>query len=163
MKICRFIPIAIAGLLFTASALALPTLQGAQVTIAENAFNSHASKSAASDVSDAVLLESADLDAFGSAGSVGDNGTIALKTGAMRYKPVFVATSAFDDRHVDMHTYESDLLGGKLLNAMSNWDVNPDDDVSLMSDVHLVPAPGALLLATIGAAIVGWLRKSRSL
>jgi hypothetical protein len=121
------------------------------------------------DVSDFVLY---DVGSFSKSTQVhdydADSGSITLTNTLGEEKTFAVDVSGFDSVHFDMYAYETDLLGGSSKKAQKylvntwDWEINPGSHDSTFG-TPMVPAPGALLLASIGAGFVGWLRKSRAL
>ncbi|MDO8301608.1 MAG: choice-of-anchor N protein [Sedimentisphaerales bacterium] len=116
-----------------------------------------------SDVSDFVLF---DAGSFSNSDPVhnydADSGTISPNSGTGQEKTFAVSISGFDYVHFDVYALETDLLGRSKL--VSTWQINPGShDAAFNSPPSVVPAPGALLLSSIGAGLVGWLRSRRAL
>jgi hypothetical protein len=114
------------------------------------------------DVSDFVLY---DVGSFSNDGAVhnydADSGDIT-SAGSGQEKTFDVDVSGFDSVHFDMYAYTTDAQGKTRL--VSTWGINPGSHDSTFSNgPPVVPAPGALLLASIGAGAVGWMRKCRAL
>ena len=79
--------------------------------------------------------------------------------------PTGLATQFYDDAYDAVHTYQTwQGLGNVLV-----MNIYPDSGYTLNSQDQLVmgpatiPAPGAILLGGIGVALVGWLRRRRTL
>lgn len=82
---------------------------------------------------------------------------IPLTVGSLGEEKVFqVSVSGFSWVHFDAYGYETLIDGSKLFRA--TWSISPGSH-----DATYIPAPGAVLLAGIGVAFVGWLRNRRSL
>jgi hypothetical protein len=116
-----------------------------------------------SDVSDFVLF---DAGSFSNSGPVhnynAEDGIISDPSGSGQEKTFAVSISGFDYVHFDMYALETDLLGRSRL--VSTWQINPGShDSAYKPCPPVVPAPGAILLSSIGAGLVGWLRSRRAL
>jgi hypothetical protein len=111
-------------------------------------------------VSDFVLYG---LDTFDNVGptsnyNADDGGSIAIdnnKKGGEE-KTYSVSVSGFDWVHFDAYGYHVDLDGDTTL--VGTWEISPGSH-----DVTFIPTPGALLLSSTGIALVGWLKRKRTL
>jgi hypothetical protein len=109
-------------------------------------------------VSDFLLY---DLDPFEDLGEViynydADNGGSITPTGTTgQIKEYSVAVSGYSWVHFDMYGLETKDIDHKWV---SSWDISPGSH-----DVTWIPAPGAIFLGGIGIALVGWLRRRRTL
>ena len=126
----------------------LPTTYGAK-------FNNHYPLK--KNVSDFLLYN---LDPFEDLGEViwdynADGGTITQTNTTGQVKEYSVAVSGFTWVHFDMYGLETKGIDHKWV---SSWKMGPGSH-----DVTWIPAPGAILLGGIGVALVGWLRRRRTL
>ena len=103
------------------------------------------------DVSDFILY---DIGSFADVGDVNNynasDGTISLD-GHGEEKTFSVSITGFSQVHFDAYGYELKTHG------KSSWQINPGSH-----DSTYIPAPGAILLGSIGVGLVGWLRRQRA-
>jgi len=85
-----------------------------------------------------------------------ENGSITPE-GNGEEKTFTVSVGGFTWAHFDAYGYETNQLGNK--NFVSTWEINPGSHDS----TYIIPAPGAILLGGIGVALVGWLRRRRTI
>ena len=76
-----------------------------------------------------------------------DGGSITLTAATGEVKEYRVEVSGFDWVHFDLYGLVD-----------SKWEINPGSH-----DLTYIPAPGAVLLGGIGVALVGWLRRRRTI
>jgi hypothetical protein len=87
-----------------------------------------------------------------------DDGSINLKPNSLGEEKLFtVSVSGFDWVHFDAYGYET-FVNGPPPEFKDTCDINPGSH-----DLTWVPAPGAILLSSIGVCLVGWLRRRRLL
>jgi len=97
-----------------------------------------------------------DIGSFDNLGPVhnydADTGTITL-AGSGEEKLFNVSVTGFSWVHFDAYGYDQSCK------SKSGWNINPASHDS----TYYVPAPGALLLSSIGMGLVSWLRRHRTL
>ena len=84
-----------------------------------------------------------------------DDGSITAE-GKGQEKTFSVEITGFSWVHFDAYGYETDQRGKKFV---STWEINPGSHDS----TYLIPAPGAILLGSIGVVLIGWLRRRGTL
>ena len=109
------------------------------------------------DVSDFLIYSIPDLYDLGQIHNYNaDNGGSITLEGHGEEKVFDVTVTGFSWVHFDAYGYETTNLEKKF---KGTWDIDPGSHDS----TYLIPAPGAILLGSIGAVLVGWLRRRRTL
>lgn len=132
-------------------------------------FNSHYPLQ--DDVSDFLLFDLGDfietniqIDDYNADGGIEDG------TADGQIKTFSISTSGFSWIHIDAFGLETEALGKKKISY--SWEMNPGShditcipvtDPAPNPNPVPVPAPGAILLGSIGVALVGWIKRRRSL
>ncbi|HUW19272.1 MAG TPA: choice-of-anchor N protein [Sedimentisphaerales bacterium] len=84
-----------------------------------------------------------------------DDGGSITEEGHGEEKVFEVSISGFSWVHFDAYGYQSN---GMTKGLVASWDISPGSH-----DSTYVPAPGTILLGSIGVVLVGWLRRRRTL
>jgi len=110
------------------------------------------------DISDFMIYSLPDFDDLEAIHNYdADNGGSITVNGHGEEKVFGVTVTGFSRVHFDVYGYETTSLVKMFKNT---WDINPGSHDSTYT---IVPAPGAIMLGSIGVGLVGWLRRRRTL